>query len=211
MIVRSDLAVGTFGAACTSFEQALSDAARAEAKCTEPPLLWLRRLPRHLTGVAARRFWPPVLVDEQVRISIAAPERTWYAATSVGGREGYPIMQVLWRIRGAFDRMIGGPGLNRHGPSGIDVGVGDTLDFWRVVELDPAHRLRMIALMKVPGRAELELAVHPSDGGGSVLVQTARFKPRGLLGRLYWWALYPVHLVIFAGMATRTVRRAESV
>jgi hypothetical protein len=66
----------------------------------------------------------------------------------------------------------------------------------------------MRALMKVPGEAELEIAVH-DEQGGSVLVQTARFIPRGITGRLYWWALYPVHALIFSGMATRIVRRAE--
>jgi hypothetical protein len=118
------------------------------------------------------------------------------------------MLDLLWQIRGWVDRLVGGPGLNRSGPTASDVRVGDRLDFWEVVELEAGHRLRLRALMKVPGVAELEIAVQ-QDGDDSVLVQTGRFTPRGIAGRLYWWALYPVHALIFSGMARRIVERAE--
>lgn len=208
MIVRKDNAVRAFGPPQISFEEALDIAERTRLSRREAPLLWIGRLPRHLAAFAIRRLLPPVLSDEQVRRSGATTEALWKSAVAVGGRHGYPMLDPLWQLRGFLDRLVGGPGVNRSGPPAGDVRPGDRLDFWEVVELDAGQRLRMRALMKVPGEAELEIAVH-DEQGGSVLVQTARFIPRGITGRLYWWALYPVHALIFSGMATRIVRRAK--
>jgi len=207
-IVRTDAAARDFGPARIGFEEALAIAEAGRVSRRERPLFWLVRLPRHLREFAARRVLPTSLSDEQVRRSTASPEALWRSAVAIGGRHGYPMLDPLWRVRGWFDRCLGGPGIRRSGPHAGDVQLGDTLDFWEVVELDPGHRLRLRALMKVPGEAELEIAVH-RHGAATVLVQTARFVPRGIAGRLYWWALYPVHLAIFSGMASRIVRRAE--
>lgn len=208
MIVRSDAAVRALGPPAVGFDEALAIAERSRTSRREAPLLWIRRLPRHLAGFARRRFLPPVVTDEQVRRTDSSAEALWKSAVAVGGRSGYPMLDPLWRIRGWVDRLIGGPGLNRSGPPAGEVRIGDKLDFWEVIELDPGHRLRLRALMKVPGDAELELAVH-SQRGERILVQTGRFKPRGIVGRLYWWILYPIHLAIFAGMATRIVKRSD--
>lgn len=208
MIVRGDAAARKFGPATIGFEEALAVAERARVSRREAPFVWLVRLPRHLREFANRRFLPPVLSDEQVRMSHADAPGLWRSALEIGGRRGYPMLDPLWQVRGWFDRIVGGPGLNRSGPTASDVRVGDRLDFWEVVELDAGHRLRMRALMKVPGEAELEIAVH-SEEDATVLVQTARFTPRGAVGRLYWWALYPMHVLIFSGMARRIVKRAE--
>ena len=207
MIVRSDAAARHFGPATVGFEEALAVAEGARVSRREAPLLWLVRLPRHLNEFASRRFVPPVLSDEQVRRSQADAADLWRSAVEIGGRRGYPMLDPLWRLRGRLDRFLGGPGLDRSGPTASGVRVGDRLDFWEVVELEPGHRLRMRALMKVPGEAELEIAVHQEEGA-TVLVQTARFVPRGIAGRLYWWVLYPVHALIFSGMARRIVKRA---
>jgi hypothetical protein len=208
MIVRGDAATRKFGPATIGFEQALAVAESVRVSRREAPLLWLVRLPRHLREFANRRFLPTVLSDEQVRRSHADAAELWRSAVEIGGRRGYPMLDLLWQVRGWLDRLVGGPGLNRSGPTVSDVRVGDQLDFWEVVELDTGHRVRMRALMKVPGVAELEIAVQ-QDGNESILVQTARFIPRGIAGRLYWWALYPMHVLIFAGMASRIARRAE--
>jgi uncharacterized protein YbjT (DUF2867 family) len=208
MIVRRDVAARVFGPPQVTFEEALTIAEGSRSGGREMPLAWLARLPRHIGSFIARRVLPPVFSDEQVRRSGADPAALWRSAVALGGRHGYPMLDPLWQARGWVDRIIGGPGLNRAGEP-HDIRVGDHLDFWDVVELDAGHRLRMRALMKVPGEAELEISVHREEGG-SVLVQTARFNPRGIAGRLYWWVLYPIHAVIFSGMATRIVRRAEA-
>ncbi len=209
MIVRNDSAARQFGTAATGFEEALAVAEKARVSRREAPLVWLVRLPRHLSEFANRRFLPPVLSDEQVRRSQVDAAELWRSAVEIGGRRGYPTMDPLWQLRGWLDRFLGGPGLNRSGPTASDVRVGDRLDFWEVVELEPGHRLRMRALMKVPGEAELEIAVHQEEGA-TILVQKARFTPRGIAGRLYWWSLYPVHALIFSRMARRIVERAKN-
>jgi uncharacterized protein YbjT (DUF2867 family) len=208
MIVRSDAAMREFGPPEVGFEQAIAIAEQARIGGRELPLTWLRRVPRHLVSFVHRRLLPPVLSDEQVRRSCAGRAGLWRSAVAIGGRRGYPMLDPLWRVRGWLDRLVGGPGLNRSGPPAGHVQVGDQLDFWEVLELDPGRRLRMRALMKVPGEAELELAVQGEDGK-AVLVQTTRFIPDGIAGRLYWIALYPIHEIIFSGMASRIVKRAE--
>lgn len=202
MIVRDDRAARLFGAPQMTFEDALAGGQEATGR-REKPLVWIRRLPAHLVGVAKRRFAPAVLTDEQVRVSARDAREVWMRALEFGGRRGYPIVDWAWRLRGLVDRMAGGPGLNRGGPAADEVAVGDTLDFWRVVELAPEHRLRLRALMKLPGVAELEISVTPLPAGGCAIVQTARFRPSNFFGRLYWWALLPMHFIVFRGMADR--------
>jgi uncharacterized protein YbjT (DUF2867 family) len=115
----------------------------------------------------------------------------------------------LWRIRGLLDRMFGGPGLRRGRRDAIDLRPGDALDFWRVETIEPDRRLRLKAEMKLPGRAWLEFEVTP-DGSGARITQTAVFDPTGLGGILYWYALLPVHNVMFRGMLERIARQAEA-
>lgn len=207
-IVSDGEAARRFGPPDVGFDDALRRARDASPDGKVHPLGWLVRIPRHLAGVVARHVWPDVLTDERVRTIDAEPSDVWSVAIEMGGRRGYPILDVLWRVRGAIDRLLGGPGLNRGGPSAEEVNVGDQLDFWRITELEPGRRLRMRALMKVPGEAELEIVVR--DGSHStVFVQTARFRPAGLLGRLYWITLYPVHWIIFRGMADRAASVAQ--
>jgi uncharacterized protein YbjT (DUF2867 family) len=209
MVVNDDTAVRTFGPPAVGFEEALRIAERSRVARRELPLVWLRRLPGHLLGFLSRRLFPAVLTDEQVRRTHVSCAVLWDSAVEIGGRRGYPVQDVLWRLRGHIDRLLGGPGLSRTGPPASEAAVGDRLDFWEITEYETGRRFRMKALMKVPGRAELEISVS-EDGDRSVLVQTARFMPRGIAGRLYWWLLYPIHVWIFAGMATRIVRRAEA-
>jgi hypothetical protein len=90
----------------------------------------------------------------------------------------------------------------------VELAVGDTVDWWRVEAFEPDHLLRLTAEMKVPGRAWLEFEVTP-DGAGAVIRQTAEFDPAGLFGLAYWYALYPLHRLIFAGMLRRIAARAD--
>jgi uncharacterized protein YbjT (DUF2867 family) len=144
----------------------------------------------------------------------AAPPGTLFDAVSgVGGDRGWPSHGWAWRIRGLLDRAVGGIGLRRGRRDPDMLRVGDALDFWRVVEVrrptaDASGVLRLFAEMRLPGRAWLEFRVAAVDGG-SELRQRALFAPKGLLGRLYWWALVPFHGMIFPTMATTLARRAE--
>jgi len=149
---------------------------------------------------------------DQRTITIAADAETVFRAVcSIGGSQGYYAADWLWRIRGAMDRLIGGPGLRRGRRHPESLSVGDALDFWRVRELIPGKLLRLIAEMKLPGIAELSFEVQPSPGDAHTtrLVQTARFKPRGLLGLAYWYTVLPLHRCVFSGMLRGLAAKAE--
>jgi hypothetical protein len=129
--------------------------------------------------------------------------------SSIGGDRGWLVWDWAWRLRGALDRLIGGPGLRRGRRHPREVLPGDAVDFWRVEAVDEPRLLRLRAEMRLPGRAWLQWEIVP-DGDGSQLVQTAMFAPFGLGGLLYWKALYPAHKVIFSGMVRAMARAAEA-
>jgi hypothetical protein len=128
----------------------------------------------------------------------------------IGGARGWYFGTWLWRIRGAADLFMGGVGMRRGRRDPEAPAVGDTLDFWRVEAYEPGRRLRLVAEMKLPGRAWLELEVVP-EAGGALIHQTAVFEPVGLSGLLYWYALLPVHTMIFEGMLRQIARVAQNI
>lgn len=117
----------------------------------------------------------------------------------LGGENGWPAWNWAWRIRGAVDRMVGGPGLRRGRRSKSSLRQGDALDFWRVEAIEPPRLLRLKAEMKTPGKAWLQYECVDEDGG-TRLIQTAFFEPTGFAGLAYWNSLYPVHRIIFRAM-----------
>ncbi|MBG6084595.1 SDR family oxidoreductase [Zhihengliuella flava] len=149
-----------------------------------------------------------VFVDRQEVRSSASPEQLWNVVVAVGGDAGWYSLPVAWRLRGLFDKLIGGAGLSRGRRSRTGLRPGDVVDFWRVEQIEEGRLLRLRADMLVPGQAWLEFVVE-ADGDGSVCRQRAVFFPRGLSGRLYWWAMVPFHGTIFPGMSRRMAERAE--
>ena len=148
-------------------------------------------------------------MDRRTAASTASADDVFWAVTRIGGDVGYYAMNWAWRLRGLFDRLIGGVGLRRGRRHPEELRPGEALDFFRVVVMDPKRRnLLLRAEMKVPGVAWLEWVVEPTEHG-SRLIQIARFAPRGLSGRLYWWAMLPFHAPIFRRMAKRITRVAE--
>ncbi|TLV03700.1 SDR family oxidoreductase [Dyadobacter luticola] len=124
---------------------------------------------------------------------------------SIGGRRGWYYGNWLWKLRGFMDKMVGGVGLRRGRTNEHIINSGDTLDFWRVLAADKANmRLLLYAEMKLPGEAWLEFKVIKKDAK-NYLQQTATFRPKGLLGRLYWLAVLPFHFFIFEGMLTNII------
>ncbi|MGZ3633337.1 MAG: SDR family oxidoreductase [Parachlamydiaceae bacterium] len=127
----------------------------------------------------------------------AAIERIW----RIGGETGYYALDWAWHLRGLLDQMIGGVGLNRGRRHPSEIQVGDSIDFWRVILADKNQgQLILYAGMKVPGEAWLQFKLEEKNDT-LFLVQTATFRPKGILGRLYWYALIPFHLFIFQKMA----------
>jgi hypothetical protein len=150
-----------------------------------------------------------IMLEQRRRLVQAAPEATYRAFARLGGSTGWLCMNWAWHLRGFVDRLLGGVGLRRGRRDPQEVRVGDAVDFWRVEAVIPDQLLRLRAEMKVPGRAWLEFRVEPLSATSSSLIQTAFFAPRGLPGLLYWYLLYPVHGLIFSGLARQLARRAE--
>lgn len=150
-----------------------------------------------------------VLENRQEVTSAASPERLFRTVAGVGGTRGWYVTNGLWTLRGWFDKVIGGVGMRRGRRHPDDLRVGDALDFFRVEDHDEPRLLRLRAEMRVPGDAWLEWTIEP-DGSGSRLRQLARFHPRGIAGRLYWWAMLPFHAVIFRRLAVRLASAAEA-
>jgi uncharacterized protein YbjT (DUF2867 family) len=148
-----------------------------------------------------------VLTNEQtIRVPLPA-DRAFAPIRRIGGRTGWYFGNLLWRIRGRIDLMLGGVGMRRGRPNPETPLPGHALDFWRVELYEPGRRLRLFAEMKLPGRAWLEFRAEP-DGNSTVLRQIALFEPRGLNGLLYWYLLWPVHEVMFRGMLRRIAAAA---
>ena len=126
----------------------------------------------------------------------------------IGGETGWYAHDWLWKLRGLIDLLFGGVGTRRGRPDSEGLRVGDTVDWWRVEVYEADHLLRMRAEMKVPGRAWLEFEVSPTDRG-STIRQTAVFDPSGLAGLAYWYAIYPLHAVVFRDMLRGLARAAQ--
>lgn len=150
------------------------------------------------------------LVDKRTARSDASPAQLYRAFAKIGGDFGYYTMNWAWSIRGLVDSLVGGAGLRRGRRHPEDIQIGESLDFWRVVGVEPDKSLQLAAEMKLPGDAWLSFEAHATESG-SKLVQTAVFVPRGLLGRLYWWMLIPFHLAIFQRMANKIARAADDI
>jgi uncharacterized protein YbjT (DUF2867 family) len=138
--------------------------------------------------------------DVRRRTVTGRVEPVWQRVWSIGGDTGWYYGNWLWALRGLLDKMAGGVGLNRGRTRINDIEAGDALDFWRVLVADkPGRRLLLFAEMRLPGEAWLEFQILTTKDGDQ-LIQTATFRPRGVLGRLYWYAVLPFHHFIFNGM-----------
>lgn len=149
-----------------------------------------------------------VLRDSREVVVPVPPAQAWAPIARIGGARGYYYANGLWRARGAVDKLIGGVGLRRGRAYPQTLRSGDALDFWRVSDVEKGKHVRLVAEMKVPGRAMLEFEVEPAEAG-SKITQTASFVPRGLAGLIYWYLLYPIHALIFRGMLRGIAREAR--
>ena len=130
----------------------------------------------------------------------ATVDEVWQPVSRIGGRTGWYFGNFLWRLRGIMDRLAGGVGLRRGRRHPTEIRVGDALDFWRVLEVEPPRRLLLVAEMKTPGEALLEFQITPLANAEVEFQMLSRFLPKGLFGILYWYGLYPFHQWIFYGM-----------
>ena len=206
-VVRDDAALRVFAVRPRGLRDAISAALRNEDR-ERAETRWQDALSSggEPQSWAGRRFGGRI-VDSR-RITVAAPpQRVFEPVHRIGGDVGWYACDLLWRLRGAVDLLVGGVGVRRGRRDPDQLRIGDALDFWRVEHFVPGRLLRLRAEMKVPGRAWLEFEVHPHREG-STLRQTAVFDPLGLAGLAYWYALYPLHAVVFRRMLTGLARAA---
>ena len=157
-----------------------------------------------LSSSGASRSWAGVrfgnrLIDSRVESSHVSLEHAFVPIRRIGGDRGWYYADGLWKLRGLLDLIVGGVGLRRGRRDPDQVRVGDTIDCWRVEGYEPNRRLRLLAEMRLPGRAWLEFEVDPTTSGSQIR-QTAIFDPVGLAGLAYWYLVYPLHQIVFAGM-----------
>lgn len=207
-VVRDDAALSAFALRPTGLAEAI-----ARARSDEERALALTRWSSALSSAGPVRDWGGVrfgsrLVDARVRETHATPARAFALVRRIGGATGWYYGNWLWRLRGALDLLLGGVGLRRGRRDPEALRIGDELDCWRVEAYEPERRLRLSAEMKLPGRAWLEFEVVPTAHGARVH-QTALFDPVGLAGLLYWYAIWPLHQLVFEGMLRALVRTAE--
>jgi hypothetical protein len=176
-------------------------------------------IPTRWSGYSARQLaarpapWDPewaggtVYQDCRVITVDASASDVQRVVRGVGCDRGWYCFGWLWAIRGALDKIVGGVGLRRGRRHPDDIAVGEALDFWRVDAMDD-DMFRLRAEMRLPGDAWLEWRTAPSDDrpGSTLVTQRARFVPRGILGRAYWWMLVPFHQAIFPLMLRRMMR-----
>jgi uncharacterized protein YbjT (DUF2867 family) len=169
------------------------------------------------------RFGSRIVDSRSVTVPVDAT-RGFRPIERIGGETGWYYGNWLWHVRGFLDLLVGGVGVRRGRRDPEHLRAGDALDFWRVEQIEPNRLLRLRAEMKVPGRAWLEFEVSPTPADDGVTTddpenaageasceirQTAIFDPQGLLGLAYWYALYPLHEFVFAGMLRGIGRAAE--
>ncbi|AZM48403.1 DUF2867 domain-containing protein [Streptomyces sp. WAC 06738] len=149
------------------------------------------------------------LYEDERQLSVdVPPDVLWKVIESIGGDNGWYSFPLAWAVRGWLDRFAGGVGLRRGRRDAAHLRAGDSLDFWRVEEIEPGRLLRLRAEMRMPGLAWLEMYAEQDAAGRTRYRQRALFHPRGLPGHAYWWSVFPFHRVVFGGMARNITRAA---
>ncbi|MBE0492128.1 MAG: SDR family oxidoreductase [Sulfurospirillum sp.] len=152
-----------------------------------------------------KEFANALFMDRKVRnIDNLSNKEVFDSFTAIGGENGWFDYDFLWEIRGIMDKMMGGVGLKRGRRSECDLRISDCLDFWRVIDIKKDERLLLYAQMIVPGNAWLEFKIKDKK-----LIQSAYFYPKGIWGRLYWYALIPIHWLVFNNMIEGILKRAQ--
>ena len=149
-----------------------------------------------------------ILKDHRAITTDVSLEKVWDQVEGIGGEHGWFGSGWLWYLRGLLDRLVGGVGLRRGRRDPSHLRTGDSLDFWRVEEIEHGKKLRLYAEMVLPGKAWLEFNLSEKDGE-TVLTQDAIFEPHGLGGQLYWYIVAPFHSFIFPVMIKNIVKAAR--
>ncbi len=190
----------------TSIKRALNDLSDGRIGTSWSDAVGSSTNPRRLVSLEAREG----LIVERRRLAVSGPAtRVYKVCAGIGAARGWYFANWAWSLRGMLDRLLGGAGLRRGRRHPDELRVGDALDFWRVEAVESDLLVRLRSEMKLPGDAWLQFETREREDGSTWLDQSAVFAPKGLMGLLYWYALYPVHAWIFRGMIRAIARRSE--
>lgn len=209
-LVRDPSALADFGICPIGYRDAIAAALRNEDR-EIAETHWSDAI----SSSGAKRSWNGVrfgnrLIDSRIESSPASPEYAFVPIRRIAGERGWYHANGLWKLRGLLDLLVGGVG-HRRGRRDFDqIRVGDAVDGWRVEALEPNRRLRLFSEMRLPGRAWLEFEVQPTVTGSQIR-QTAMFDPVGLAGLAYWYVVFPLHQIVFAGMLHGIVRAGREI
>ncbi len=210
-VVRDDSARRAFGVAPSGVRCAIARALENEDHAFAQTR-WSDAISAYGSGTSSFggvRVGPRLIDSREVAVRAGAAE-AFAAVRRIGGETGWYAYNGLWRVRGWLDLLFGGAGMRRGRAHFDQLHVGDTVDCWRVIGLEPDRKLRLAAEMRLPGRAWLEFEVL-HDGQVSRIRQTAVFEPSGVAGRLYWYGIYPLHALVFGGMLRGIARAVANV
>jgi uncharacterized protein YbjT (DUF2867 family) len=149
-----------------------------------------------------------MFIETRQLLLALSPETIFRAYAGIGGERGWLYMDWAWGMRGWIDKAVGGVGIRRGRRHPDDIRPGESLDFWRVEEVEKNRLLRLRAEMKLPGKGWLQFESIPQDDK-TLLIVTAYFAPHGLFGFLYWYAMWPFHKFIFDGLTRQVASRAH--
>jgi uncharacterized protein YbjT (DUF2867 family) len=208
-VVHDDSAAAVFGIRPVGLREAIARALRNEDR-EDAATRWSDAL----SAAGPMREWGGVrfgsrLVDSRLARVAVPPPAAFAPIRRIGGASGWYYANWLWRLRAFLDLLAGGIGMRRGRPDPEHLQVGDPLDWWRVEVFEPDHLLRLVAEMRLPGRAWLEFEV-TGDAAGSTIRQSAVFDPAGLGGLAYWYVVWPLHQMVFAGMLRNLAAAAEA-
>jgi hypothetical protein len=143
-------------------------------------------------------------------VAAADTAAVWRQLTAIGGDNRYYYMNALWTLREVMDWCVAGPGLTRGRRHPTDLRLGDAIDYWTVIGIEPERRLTLNFGMRAPGAGVLEFELEAIGEAQTRITATAYWHPRGAWGLAYWYSLVPAHLFIFKGMTSAIARRAEA-
>ena len=210
-VVQNSLANDTFGFNPAGVSDAIDDSLRNEDQEFAQTRWSDARSSSGLSGeLGGVKLGARLLDSRKIKVNVP-PIQAFRPIRRIGGTTGWYFGNWLWRARGLIDLMVGGVGIRRGRRDPESLKLGDTVDWWRVIAYEPGEKILLEAEMKVPGRAWLEFVVEDSEEGGSVITQTAVFDPVGLPGMFYWYLLYPLHTLIFAGMIRAIAKQSQKI
>ncbi len=182
------------------------DAARQEVEHAQVLSRWCDSSDGSSCDIRRQDELSPAMLKDRREFSLSGLDHTavFEQLCRLGGEGGWDAYDSLWDLRGLIDKALGGVGLNRGRRDPDNLRVGDAVDFWKVVDLQPNKRLLLSAQMKLPGKGWLEFLIDDD-----MLIQTAYFYPEGLWGKIYWWSVSPLHRLVFPRMGRKLLDKVR--